>query len=476
MRNTELMKNFKLSADWQKIIECSFDYEIKTLKDFIIDVHGSLLLSGDRGSGKTTLLKGLQVQMEKESPGKYRFIWLNALHLEATDSTDEGFDSNSFNKLHLLKCLIYGLRIYYEGDKKFASILNHLNTIESTGTYSTSYGLKSGINEKLNIVNLGIEATHSGYESLLERRTGFNVIQLASELTNYLNSLPSVKRFNWRTLKNEVIEPQIVFILDELDTYSSAEKPERILTLIKTFKNLFTINKANYIFVTDPKIPIIINNTNSFYQHNDKYRTLFSSQLYIKSRSTESLRNSIIKNVKGLNVDIIDYLIIESKANLFNLKSLLLKRRVFDGENQFLDIQDINLEIAQSIVILYKFGEEVLRELRINSPYDSEMVKSVLWILIEDYSKYLRLFKTDARVSYSQMTSELVAYSSDDAKRHIDEFMNEFFATLHALMDKPELKANFGDTTLPIIWTDVRDNSLLIKNYNGKEKPISYNE
>lgn len=133
----------------------------------------------------------------------------------------------------------------------------------------------------------------------------------------------------------------VLFIIDELDKISWDNK---ISHLIKMYKNLFTLSKANFIFITDQKFYLdLIWKDKS----DDEKPTLFSFKYYLDYPSFNDLRNymeEIILRIEEENKDddlqkddFINYLLFLSNNDFFKLKETLHSLIIYNSWEWYID-------------------------------------------------------------------------------------------------------------------------------------------
>ncbi len=327
------------------------DREKKELVDeFLRKDSGSILISGARGVGKTSLvyyaLKESQVRNKNIIP-----IVINASQLELhTYSTNKDKDlpyviienlirrlygyfqtsgekvqisSGAYQKLgNLYKKAIAKEYSHLEKHNNKLEITDHENT-EETNTTESSFDKRSLINlfyllgiyvlfadqyfnikywdKIVGITFLFIPSFSYKYLFKSVKKTLKQLIQTnsAEDLYKEDNSLGNLEYELNELLKQLCKEgKKVIFVIDELDKLEDTQESDskKVFDIIKTFKNLFTLSSALFVFITSDASYNTVMATRS---ERRMYYTLFTNRIFLNRPAY----NDLIKYVKG----IVDY-------------------------------------------------------------------------------------------------------------------------------------------------------------------------
>lgn len=278
------------------------------MDEFLRKDNGSILVSGARGVGKTSLIfEALRASTKKDS--RIVPIVLNAsqLDLHSVDEEKGGKEGTSLPKI-IIENLIRRLYGYFQTDdhkkkidtslytalgdlykKTTAKEYNALEMVKesneenSSDTDSTTNESAYSLDKKyfLNIsyvIGILVLFAPAIYRYFFNQMIAVILLLLPTFSFKYLNQVKKriEKKFTSRNtaeslykvdaslsnleyelntllklfLKNNV---KIIFVIDELDKLEHEGRPEYIFDIIKTFKNLFTLSSALFIFITSDK-------------------------------------------------------------------------------------------------------------------------------------------------------------------------------------------------------------------------------
>lgn len=323
------------------------------MDEFLRKDNGSILISGARGVGKTSLIfQALRESLKQDE--RIVPIVLNASQLDLHGGHDQknlpkiiienlirrlyGYFQTNDHKNKLSKELYDKLGGLYK--KTIAKEYNALELVKNsdeagethddTNTQESSHSLDKKyflnvfyivgvfllfappiwryfVNQTLGIIFLLLPTFSFKYlkkitTSLTKKLTSTNIAESLYKIDSSLSNLEYelndiLKKF----LENQI---KIIFIIDELDKLESEEKPEYIFEIIKTFKNLFTLSSALFIFITsDQAYKKIIEAKKS----RKAYYTLFTNRIFLNRPNFQDLGgflNDIIFKVENDNLTI----------------------------------------------------------------------------------------------------------------------------------------------------------------------------
>jgi len=322
-----ISKNIEIKKDWDVSFPIGDKHDkspiveskcMQALREFVFRKNtGSFLLSGQRGSGKTTSVTHIFNKIKKDS---YLVISLNAMYIEAVSG-----DDYCHSLLQILRQLIRTLmKELIEKNYKISPEIMELNKdllsteVEWTNKSSLLRGKEtmgnlsgsfSGDVKQLPI-DLGVsgKAGVSKYKKKqtdvvkLNKTVGFSIEGLTDSFSQIIDDIEKgklkingVKRKLFGLIPRPVKDVEgtidkVIFIFDELDLYD--DKPEDILEILKKFKNLFTLSKAQFIFIVGEK-------TFEEVLKDSKFRTLFTEKYFLPKPQGDFLSkflDSIVKN------------------------------------------------------------------------------------------------------------------------------------------------------------------------------------
>ena len=436
----------------------------RKLKGFLGEDIGCILLSGDRGIGKTRLLKDVEKELKQEA--KAEFIWINALQISGKDE-EKGFD-----ELHILKYIVEELdRLKLPYSKDFEEIKENLYTAEQlvTRDNSTNIQMNGG---KIPNMKLGISQSDTAQNKWL----GYSTIQLSSALSNYLQEVEDLWKYSklrkvqnsvsnrlkslFRFLSSIFRDPlrQIVFVFDELDNFD--ENPDKILQFIKNFKNLFTLSRTSFVFITSPKLVSYIGSSDSIFSGNPKdvHRTLFTHQLYIN----KYIKEEILKFLKEIfgdkedNKEILDFLAIKSQGNIFNLKREIKKRLEYDNNaNASYDATHLDKTILKKFLPLYRIIELVIKDKNLKDPYLLDIAWAALYNFTNDYWKYLNNYYIEEKRPKKKDIASHLKQLGNEEESLLTKLEDNLFETLSYVVMGEISDPNFIEKDTPMPWDKV---------------------
>lgn len=178
---------------------------------------------------------------------------------------------------------------------------------------------------------------------------------------------------------------KLVYVIDELDKF----KPQSICNMLDTFKNLFTLSDALFIFICGEEIYDKINGKGSNTNRPVKY-TYFSSKYFITRPSINDLDlflDTII--CKSTKISSPDFTILkkalcfEAKGDFFDLKIYIKDRIVgFDEENRPIinyEVNERDVQKARFQTIITALFEERYKSLNYSEWYKNECLLRALY-------------------------------------------------------------------------------------------------
>ncbi|MCC7303874.1 hypothetical protein IT418_00440 [bacterium] len=450
---------WKLEKNWRGKLISSYSEIGYKLIHLLESTSGSILISGDRGTGKTHLIQTLSEKKQKDMV----FIWLNTIKIGAIK--DEGDDgTENLNMLSLLKFLIEELSCLDLPNKKVLMKIKK-------DLYVTERGLISGLNMSVSNTQMG-----PGYQrTIQEKWQGYTTAQLSSKLANYLQKVKAIMGSTGlekliRSIQdffigiwNAVLRffktktERIVFVFDELDDIRDVNK---LLDLIKKFKNLFTRSGISFVFITSSNAFEKVKKLDSTFNSGDedKYRTLFTDIVYLRRYALGTLSDYIkdITTERSPETDaLITYFGIEAKGNIYNLKRNLSTRESFFEDHIELRYEDIDMESVHILNYVFKIGELIIKT-KNEEPYVEDLLYMTLFEYVSDLWLYLSNYNQTDRKTRAELKQRVMSFTV--LKRHNTEvFANEFFETLSQVITSKPNGINYGDEQQVIAWGDIKD-------------------
>ncbi|MFC1546408.1 hypothetical protein ACFL4O_01665 [bacterium] len=187
-----------------------------------------------------------------------------------------------------------------------------------------------------------------------ERKSAKEIYQKDNSIGNLEHDLNSF-------LSSIVKDYKIVFIIDELDKIT-ADKDNNLSSfdIIKTYKNFFSLSKANFIFITGPEDhdQLIISDKQKKIES-----TLFTHRYYINFPTQNELQEYLQEIFKCIEIDgkrkkleelgstdkekindFIHYLLFKAKNDFFNLKNIIHGYSEYENNEQYLLVEAIRKE------------------------------------------------------------------------------------------------------------------------------------
>lgn len=181
----------------------------------------------------------------------------------------------------------------------------------------------------------------------------------AEEFYKHDNSLSNIEfEFNelLKSFKNKGFK--IVFVIDELDKISTTENSEEIIfQIIKTYKNLFTLSSALFIFITsEDAYKTIINEKGK----RGQYYTLFNNRIFLTRPNFEDIEKFIEEIINKVEVkagevvteNFVNKLKDEDLKLFKNFKNYLCYISVSDYFELYLIIRDFILYYENNLPVI----------------------------------------------------------------------------------------------------------------------------
>jgi Cdc6-like AAA superfamily ATPase len=371
--------------------------EVLHLKNTILNSDsGSILVSGVRGSGKTTFVYKVINQLKEESSKKLVPIIISAAHVWAERPKESHGDKDGTYKL-LIENLIrrmyatvkddqlpHELEILYkkvQGNYLKHQEISQQNSQEHTEEIKRELSFNLFISDYLyfivlpvigGILNLAsnnviLKAIGSFLLSVPVIRIGFKYGNVSSSIVSQLGKKSSKEIYqvdnNVSNLEfdlNELLDKsssknKFVFVIDELDKLGK----DACFDLIRLYKNLFTLSKANFIFIADQQAYEKISSSD---KKTNIEPTLFSHIYYLNFPDPGELivylasitrewmidgkkqKHSKKDSISDIGIKIIDfyyYLIFKAKSDIFNLKNIIHDLSFYESKDeQYINLTD----------------------------------------------------------------------------------------------------------------------------------------
>lgn len=422
---------------------------IKALEEFIFRKNtGSFLLSGQRGSGKTTSAINILNKVNKD---ECMIIYLDAIYIEAVSGKNNDYSNNM---LQILRQLIRTLKRElikndYEISAKIEELCDDLNSTEIEWvnrsllsiTKNANYGLGGSFSGDINQHPLKVKVSteakikHSKKEKnenlKLNKTVGFSIEGLADNFSQFIKDIESGKlkrnkikkeifgkKIPFIKVKNNKVKiKKVIFVFDELDVYD--EKSKDILETLKKFKNLFSLSKAQFVF-------IVGETTYSEVLNNDKFKTLFTEKYFLskpQGDDMEKFLDDVIKNKKQIEENIIWkqlkwFIISSSEHNFYQFIQQIRSYTVYDFDNKKLNINIKELLPQEKIQasIHYALNEIYKKHIndRSHSHYDNILFNELISIE-NNFLDWLHN-KTDINIKLTLYTDSSVSRAEDISK------------------------------------------------------------
>jgi Cdc6-like AAA superfamily ATPase len=446
--------------------------EVLHLKNTILNSDsGSILVSGVRGSGKTTFVYKVINELIKESPKNLVPIIINAAHIWAEAPKDQTIDKNITYKL-LIENLIRRMYATIKDEKLPPELEtlykkvqgNYLKYQETSQQNSQEYidEIKKELNLSiiisdyfyfivlpviggiLNLAtnNIWLKAIGSFFLSMPIIRIGYKYGSISSNIMSRLSKRSSKEIYqidsNVSNLEfdlNELLDKyssknKYVFVIDELDKLGG----NACFDLIRLYKNLFMLSKANFIFIADQQAYEKIISSDKITKVEP---TLFSHIYYLNFPEPKELIDYLSNITRGwmidgkkqnhlkrdviadINIKIIDfyyYLIFKAKSDIFNLKNLIHDLSFYKSKDeQYISITDsmaeeindsdydVKVSLQKIIGQMYSLKQSNMKSKWKNN-YD------ILMKMHAFFDKYYNINFEDEDIEGSELLIDLVDY------------------------------------------------------------------
>lgn len=184
----------------------------------------------------------------------------------------------------------------------------------------------------------------------------------------------------------------VIFVIDELDKIT---KEGEISNLIKMYKNLFTLSKANFIFITDQKFYLELIQKD---KTNDESPTLFNFKYYLDYPSFNDLRNYFSKIIDKIEKEkweqekyYYNYLLFISNNDFFKLKENIHSIIIYKDWQWYIDSNQLenNDKYIEEKVKLYSIFEEIYNKYKSdNIRYYHKNYQDLKDLFIELWNKF----------------------------------------------------------------------------------------